>query len=698
MPAAPPPLSGTGAESAGSPAAERVCRDRMVPASFVVHSRLLACVLLAAVPVSAQPHLDLAQMEVEDLMRLDVRQVVGAADRLQPVTEVPSSVTIVTADEIARHGYRTLADVLRGVRGFFVTDDRNYSYVGTRGFNRPGDYSTRVLLLVNGHRVNDNVYDQASIGADFGIDAAMFERVEVIRGPASSLYGTNALFAIVNVITRSGASLNGVSIDLDGGTLGTGLARVAAGRRLADGTDFALSATWGRSDGMRRLYFPAHDTPETSHGIAEDLDREEAGQIYGRYGRAYLTVTGTFGRRVKRVPTASYATLFNAQDPPEQTTERRGSLSAQYARPIGRSRLSLVGSFDHAGYAGVYPYPVDGAVSVFRDGSRGTRWSVGGRVSRPLPGRQTLTLGGDFIDNLNQDQWGGYSDTADGDFVLDRSSRQGALYVQDELRATSWLILNFGLRHDRYSNFDRTTPRAAVIAAPAPGHALKYLYGRAFRAPNAYELYYYRDPGAHLLRPESIDTHEWSWEADHGDRARTTISAYRYRAHQLLELGVIQLNGPAGDYGFRNAGETRAAGLEIEGELRGSRAQALASYAVQNARDGAPGGLPLTNSPRHVAKARLSVDGLRAGSFVSLDWQYLSRRRTLGGATIGAASVVNVTAAWPLGQRVSLTGQLRNLLGARYADPASAEHLMEAIEQNGRTLRAGLRWKLWTPR
>ena len=170
--------------------------------------------LASASPAAAQTPRDLGQIPFEELVGLGVQRVFGASDRLQPVTEVPSSVTIVTADEISRYGYRTLADILRGVRGFYVTDDRNYSYVGARGFNRPGDYSTRVLLLVNGHRVNDNVYDQASVGADFGIDAAMFERVEIIRGPASSLYGTNALFAIVNVVTRTGASLNGASFDV----------------------------------------------------------------------------------------------------------------------------------------------------------------------------------------------------------------------------------------------------------------------------------------------------------------------------------------------------------------------------------------------------------------------------------------------------------------------------------------------------
>src|SRR6185295_13718375 len=122
---------------------------------------------------------------LEDLMKLDSGQVFGASERLQPATEAPASVSFVTSEEIKRYGYRTLADILRGIRGIYVTDDRNFSLVGTQGFAKPGDYNSRILLLVNGHRVNDNVFGQAEIGAEFGLDAAMFQRVEIIRGPAA---------------------------------------------------------------------------------------------------------------------------------------------------------------------------------------------------------------------------------------------------------------------------------------------------------------------------------------------------------------------------------------------------------------------------------------------------------------------------------------------------------------------------------
>src|SRR4029077_17180002 len=137
-----------------------------------------------AISSSASAQSGLPDLSLEDLMKLDAGQVFGASERLQPGTEAPAAVSFITAEEIARYGYRTLADILQGVRGLYVTSDRNFSYLGTRGFGRPGDYNGRSRLLVNGHRVNDNVFGQAEIGAEFGIDPALFERVEIIRGPA----------------------------------------------------------------------------------------------------------------------------------------------------------------------------------------------------------------------------------------------------------------------------------------------------------------------------------------------------------------------------------------------------------------------------------------------------------------------------------------------------------------------------------
>ena len=153
---------------------------------FLFLVSLAMAILLCGDHSAAQnpkPVPDLTEMSLEDLMEIEVDSVYGASKYLQKVTQAPASISIVTAEEIQKYGYRTLADVLRSVRGFYITYDRNYSYVGVRGFARPGDFNSRILVLVDGHRVNDNIFDQAFLGTDFPVDIDLIDRIEVIRGP-----------------------------------------------------------------------------------------------------------------------------------------------------------------------------------------------------------------------------------------------------------------------------------------------------------------------------------------------------------------------------------------------------------------------------------------------------------------------------------------------------------------------------------
>jgi len=658
---------------------------------------LLLMVTAAATARAQQP---LPELSLEELMRLDAGRVYGASERLQPSTEAPASVSFITAEEIARFGYRTLADILRGVRGMYVSDDRNFSLLGMRGFSNPGDYNSRILLLINGHRVNDNIFGQAEIGAEFGLDAALFERVEIIRGPASSTYGDSAFFGVVNVITRSGASLDGVALALEGGTLGTGLARASAGRRFANGLDVALSGTFERSAGVNQLYYPAFDTPDTSNGVAEGLDGERVGQFYGQMRFKNFTVTGAYGQRRRDVPTASFGTLFNPTLTPEQTTDRHVLADVEYTRAFGANRIALRGSFDQFSYNGTYPYAGDtpGSVAVGDNSVLGSRWTAGARLTRALPHRQLLTLGAEFIDNFHQDQQFRYLDPVVlvpyvQLFDIRTSSIQQAIYAQDEIRLTPWLIVNGGLRYDRYEEFSRVTPRAALIFMPSSSQSFKYLYGGAFRAPNAFERneFYFGDNTA-SLRPESIDTHELVWERYTNDWLRTAVSTYSYKADNLITLAPDP-SAPSGT-AYLNQGRVDAKGLEVEAQMRlRGGLQALTSYALQRAED-VDTGKPLVNSPQQIAKARLSVPGPLKGSVFSVEVLSLSSRQTIGGFTLKPATTASITAIVPIRNAFEIVGTIRNLFGVQYADPASDAHQQDSIPQNGRTLRIGLHWKV----
>jgi outer membrane receptor for ferrienterochelin and colicins len=661
----------------------------------------LALVLAAMAPAMASAQSPLADLKLEELMKLDAGQVFGASERLQPVTEAPASVSFVTAEDIERFGYRTLADILRGVRGLYVSDDRNFSFVGARGFGKPGDYNSRILLLVNGHRVNDNVFGQAEIGAEFGLDPAVVERVEIIRGPASALYGDSAFFAVINVITKSGASLNGGSLALDTGTLGTRLARAAMGHRFANGVDLAVSGTYEHSDGAERLYYPAFDDPLNNNGVAEGLDAEGVRQFYSRIAFGDVTMTAAYGTRHRDVPTGSFGTLFNSQQARQNTTDRHTLLDAEYRRTLGNTRVSFRGAFDQFSYDGIYPMPGDPDTQVPLVGHNavvGSRWSASARVTRSLVANQMLTAGVEYIDNIrqNQDSWfvNPGPDMPGVLLDIDRSSTQHAVYVQDEIKLTRSLMVNAGMRYDGYEEFTKFTPRMAVIFMPSAAQSFKYLYGRAFRAPNGYELntVYFGD-GVLALRPESIDTHEVVWERYTNDWLRTAVSAYWYGADRLITL----VEDPTTFFGttYVNQRKVEARGLELEGQLRlkwGS--QAMLSYAVQNATD-RDTGVELPNSPRHLMKGRISLPSPSVGSFVSIEGLLMSSRRTLGGEHLPAAGTVNVTAAYPLARSLELVASVRNLFDVDYADPASSDHRQDSILQNGRTARIGVRLKLW---
>ncbi len=95
----------------------------------------------------------------EAILFQEIPSVYGASKYEQKITEAPSYITIITSDEIRKYGYRTLADLLRSVPGFHVSFDRNYTYLGVRGFNLPGDYTSRYLLMIDGHRTNETIYD-----------------------------------------------------------------------------------------------------------------------------------------------------------------------------------------------------------------------------------------------------------------------------------------------------------------------------------------------------------------------------------------------------------------------------------------------------------------------------------------------------------------------------------------------------------
>ena len=637
----------------------------------------------------------LETMTLEELMNIPVY---AASRHEQKGSDAPASVTIVTSEQIRRYGWRTLSDLLGSVRGFYVSKDRNYDYVGVRGFLRAGDYNLRILLLVDGHRENDMVYGQANLGRDFPVDVDLIDRVEIVRGPTSSLYGSNAFLAVVNVITRRGAALSGVELSGEAARYDTYAGRATVGSRLPGGMEYLLSGTGFRSGGPD-LYFPEFAGPATNNGVASGIDGERQAGVFGSASLGDFDVRGVYSSRMKEVPTASYGTIFN--DPRFRTWDDRAWVDLSWRKAFGdRTEATARVYYDWYHYYGDYPFAAEDnsvvpplAYTVIdKDGARSQWYGAEILLSHRIGESHRVTAGGEHRNAFQIRQWT-YDEAPYFQYLDDRrTERLYAAFVQDEITLGGGFSVNAGVRYDHYNTFGGTTnPRLSLLWNPRPGTTLKLLYGSAFRAPTAYELFY-NDGGITqlpnpALAPETIRTYEAALEQSAGDKVRFTATVFNNRIRKLINQESSVPSDPNSPVIFRNVGEVWATGGEAEIEGKWPGFEGRLSYTYQKV-DNREAGEELSNSPRQLVKGQVSSAFLGDRILPALDVRYTGPRRTLARDLTGGYTVVNFTLS---GRRLlpwlDASASVYNLFGRSYADPGGGEHIQDTIPQDGRSFR-----------
>jgi iron complex outermembrane receptor protein len=675
-------------------------------AAWILTASLLAAATSAFAANTNAParaaKIDLADLSLEELAAVKVQTVFGASRYEQKVTEAPAAISIVTKDDIKKFGHRTLADILNSVRGFYVTYDRGYSFIGVRGFNRLGDYGGRLLLMADGHRLNDGIFDQAAAGTDFPLDVDLIERVEVIRGPAASLYGNNALFDVINVVTRRGRDFNGAELSSSYGSYDTWTGRASYGQRFTNGVEFVMSGTLYDSAGQDRLGYPEF--------VAENLDGGWARNAFASLSYQDFTLQGGFSRRRKDWPTAAYDTVPNSHDPRLFSVDERAWADLKFEHEFDDELRGMARAyFDRYQYDADYPYDYDNnpatTPTTNRDLAVATSAGLEASASKPLWDSHRVTLGGEWRHDfeLLQRNW-------DVDpFTEYLNSNEGAdivgLYFQDEWNIRKDLILNTGLRYDHYSTFgDTLNPRAALIYNPWQPSTFKFIYGQAFRPPNAYELYYV-GAGSRAnpsLQPETIQSYELIWEQQFSPRCRTSVSAFWNDVKNLINQ---ELDSGSGLYYFNNAGSatTRGVGFEVEGKLS-CGLRTLASYTFADTEDKSTG-QQLENAPQHLGKLGLTQPVWQEKVFASLEMQTMSSRRTVAGGEVDPFTVVNFTLfSRELVKGLELSASIYNLFDQRYSHPVSADFSytgpisgnpisLDAVQQDGRSFRVKLTYR-----
>ncbi len=656
------------------------------------NSAFAAIALFTATSLQAQGTTDLTKLKelsLEQIINIQVPTVYGASKHEQKITAAPSAVTIVTRDEIRAYGHRTLADVLRSVRDIYVTNDRNYSYVGVRGFNRPGDYGGRVLVLVDDHRLNDPIYESIGVGQEFPIDVDLIDRVEIIRGPGSSLYGTNAFFAVINVVTRKASDLNGAEASANYGSFNSSKARFSYGKVYKNGVSLLLSGSAYSSDG-NDLYFREFDQPENNHGRANGLDDERAFNLTGSLSYGDFSLQSAYSWRRKQVPTGAFGTVFG--DPRFHTVDERFYARLNYRHEFENDwTVSAALSYDIYRYHGEYPYPDASLPSgsyIFRDAVDAGWWSGEFQISKKLLDRHRITLGGEYRNHSRIAFKSYIIDPHASILAIDRRSQTSGIFLQDEWSPMKWMTVNAGIRYDWFSLFDSAlNPRIGVILEPARATTIKLLYGEAFRAPNAYESSYV-SPEFKLnpdLAPEEIRSYEVVLEQGLGNHFRLSASAF-YNQISGLITETYDPVAQVTTYLNGEDAETKGASFELEGKLKNG-IRSRASYTVQRTVDTASG-RELSNSPRHLAKLNLAVPVYKDKVFAGLEAQYMSDVTNGRGTRIGDTFLVNcVLTSHELIPGLETSFGVYNVFDQKYRNAVDPALLQESIPQDGQTFR-----------
>jgi iron complex outermembrane receptor protein len=554
-----------------------------------------------------------------------------------------------------------------------------------RGLGRPGDYSSRLLILVDAVRLNDNIYDSVLAGREFPLDIELIDRIEFIPGPGSAVHGANAVLGTINLVTRSASSLRGRQMSAafdtqEGWKLGVSTTSESEAGALLVAASVELRP--GQS-----LAFPEYDSPSAPGGLVHGLDGESAARVFVRLESGDWTLSALGGRRAKEIPNAPFGLVF--ADPAAEWVDSLALLGLSWhpesADGDGWRAQAGLGRYEYGDHG---RYEPDGELLRFTN--LGV-WAYGELNHTMRVGERHLLLLGTAVQrDMQQDLSSRVIEPVPEPAVtLATQGTRIGFYASDDIALTERWRLGIGARLDRdVPDLWTATPRLSLLWRPTDTLSLKALAGEAFRNPNIYE----RAPGDFGsdwnddIKRERTTAREITADWQPSAALRLSASAYRYDVSDMIE----QIVDPDSDeLPYANVSSAKAHGVEMEADYHafwGLRVRS--SVARQTARNDS--GNLLSNSPRWLGKlhatAPIPATSLRA----ALELQGMGSRLTEAGAALPSQLLTNVSLGWnPPGHRWSATLTIHNLFDRRLHDPTSVEYLSDRVAQDRReaTLR-----------
>lgn len=511
-----------------------------------------------------------AQAELRDVHLVARHEIAAASRRVESLDDAPASVSVISSQELEAFGYPTIYEALRGIRGFALTTDSTYSNASVRGLGQPNDYSNRLLILSDGAVLNEDILYQSFIGFDGRVDLGDVDRIEVVRGAGSVLYGTGAMSGVVNLVPRGRDEPTHADVQISGyGT--TGRARGAVTVRLGDDTGLRLSISGAHSEGRDiTMTFDADGDGIPDRNVAHQAEYFDALTTAGRFFHEALTVQWFYTLRQQRTPTGSFGTIFD-RGGYDHYDDQRGLLEVRFEPRITNevqifSRVYLNYTYFHLDYlygtTQTDPRTMRSYEQPYQETYHGVWTGAELRGVFQVAPQLRLTGGGEAaVHPLVQMQSSQQNlDDATGAISTQpimnvaRPYNVFSAYALGDWEPVHELHVSAGVRFDYWDNpqpgtatdvpdFFTVNPRLALVFRLSPVDNLKVMGGRAFRAPSVYENYY-TDGGAtqltstccgRTIQPETVYAGELEYTHHFDDDWSLLGAAHFQLAQQLVD-------------------------------------------------------------------------------------------------------------------------------------------------------------------
>ncbi len=614
--------------------------------------------------------------DLNSLLNVEVaeEQFISSASKYdQSPEEAPSSISIITAEEIETFGYQTLTELLNNQRGFYYSNDRTSDYIGVRGFRRSSDHNNRILLLLDGHRLNTYQVDYAPMD---GFDISNYERIEIVRGPGSTLYGNNAVHAVINLIPKKNMDSYIPLLSLKYGSYNNRVLGIRTTKQVDENLSFSIYGNYQESDG-EDLYFKEFDTPEDNNGWAINQNKSLYKGLLASVDYKQFRLNGMLSEVSYHVPTAPFSSKFNEK---QIQYSNKGFLDLSWSPTLSYNKfLIFKASYDYQKYGSSLPFKFL-ADDIEFEGEVAT---VGAEVQFvwDIYQNNRIITGLEYKDNFDSKYKYFTGPTA---FVNDVwSYKIFSFFFQNEYQYNSDLSIYFGLRSDSFFGQETAiNPRAGIVYSPFQNHTFKFLFGRSFRAPNMIERNLeekniVRFKKNNNLTSEFITTTELIWDYRITKSLSSSISLYNYNMDGLIDQIVDPVDNL---FQYVNIGEVNANGVELELNYKFNKnGNSYFRYSFQKAKD--ENSKILSNSPDHLIKFGISnkIFSLLNGSF---DIVYETERKTLYDNFTDPILFSNINLFTdPIFNHFRFSFKVRNLFNSTIRHPGGYELIQESIVQ-----------------